>query len=89
MQTFNPTETRYDFVLQGGNMIIGRFFHLEIYYGMGIGYSQFDKGGPSTLDANYTVRNHKFLTNRPETRLGTSWRMGLKLGINLVNLGKR
>ena len=84
---FNPVEKRYDFVMQGGYMVIGRFFHLDIYYGMGVGYSQFDKGGPPGLD--YEVRNHRFLTNRPDTRLGTSWRLGLKLGINLVNLSKR
>jgi hypothetical protein len=83
--TFNPTEKRYDFTLQFGTIIAGKYFHSEFYMGTGIGYSVFNGGSLYWGNGDYKIQNHTFLQNREETRIGLTLHMGYIIGLNLVN----
>lgn len=82
---FAPKETRYDMVFHQGILVVGKIFHLDMYYGMGAGYSVFDGGAPQWNNTGFTVQNHDFLSARKDTRFGVTFRMGLKIGLNIIN----
>lgn len=85
---FKPKETRYDFTLQMGSISSSRFFHLEYYMGMGLGYSVFDGGAKEWNNENYEIRtNNEIFAKRKETRFGLTLRMGLMIGLNFINKG--
>jgi hypothetical protein len=82
---FNPTEKRYDFTLNFGYMVVGKYLHLDLYYGFGVGFSKFDGGRTEWNNGGYEITNHTFLAERKEIRIGFTPRMGLKVGLNLIN----
>jgi hypothetical protein len=82
---FNPTEKRYDFTLNFGYMVVGKYLHLDMYYGFGLGFSNFDGGRNEWNNGAYRITNNTFLSERKETRIGFTPRMGLKIGLNLIN----
>lgn len=82
---FNPTEKRYDFTLNFGYMMVGKYLHLDLYYGFGVGFSKFDGGRTEWNNGAYKIIDNTFLSERKETRIGFTPRMGLKLGLNLIN----
>ncbi|MGV3597920.1 MAG: hypothetical protein ACO1PI_08635 [Bacteroidota bacterium] len=82
---FSPTEKRYDFTLNFGYMVVGKYLHLDMYYGFGLGFSTFDGGRNEWNNGAYRITNNTFLSERKETRIGFTPRMGLKIGLNLIN----
>lgn len=83
--TFKPKETRYDLMFHQGLLLAGKYFHLDMYWGMGLGYSVFDGGAPQWNNPGFTIQNHDFLRDRKETRFGATFRLGMKIGLNFMN----
>jgi hypothetical protein len=84
-QTFNPTETRYDFTFHFGAIYATRLFHIEYYTGFGLGYYTFDGGSAAWDNTNFEITNRDVLNDRGNSPLGLTLRMGLQLGLNFIN----
>ncbi len=88
--TVNASATRYDFCIMGGFLgdNLGGFFHIDYYFGVGVGYRTFDISSP---DAGFNYDNYTFNNNGVRRYDPDRWnkiyvpvRFGFRMGINLL-----
>ncbi len=79
-ERFSPTVKQYIFMPNVGVMPLIKGFGMDAYIGLGLHYSQWDKGNPINLD-DYTVDN-PVIAERKDSYFGVIMRAGLTLGLN-------
>ncbi|MCC6460391.1 MAG: hypothetical protein IT260_07960 [Saprospiraceae bacterium] len=79
-QSFDPSVTQYTAMLNLGAMKLFRGFGLDIFFGVGANYSQFDAGNPIDRSA-YTIDN-PLLEFRKDKYFGVFFRTGITFGLN-------
>ena len=77
---FEPKVTQYILMANFGGMALMKGFGLDVYWGIGAHYGQFEPG--TELDRNaYTIDN-PLLENRKDNYFGFIMRFGLTMGLN-------
>ncbi|MCG3166426.1 MAG: hypothetical protein POELPBGB_02205 [Bacteroidia bacterium] len=89
--TISASAQRYEFCLMGGFLgdNLGGFFHVDYYFGVGIGYRNLDI--TSSSDPNFNTGNYTFDGTTDQRYEPKRWdklyvpvRLGLRFGINLL-----
>ncbi len=79
-QVFQPSVRQYEFMVNLGVMPLAKGFGLDMYYGFGANYSQFDPG--NELDREAYAIDNPLLENRKDSYFGFLMRLGITLGLN-------
>jgi len=79
--TFNPSEKQYIAMINIGGMRLNRGFGVDMYWGFGATYNQFNLG--FNQDKNKFTIDNPLLENRKAPYFGFIMRFGINIGLNL------
>lgn len=82
--TFSPSGQRYDFTIQAGSIFASRFFHVEYYTGIGLGYTTLTDQRSEWNNNNFEF-DQEDLAARQEPKIGLTLRLGFMIGLNFIN----
>jgi tetratricopeptide (TPR) repeat protein len=78
--TFQPSVKQYVGMFNFGGMVLGKGFGVDMHFGIGANYSQFDTG--TTLDRTKHTIENPLLEYRKESYWGLVLHMGITMGLN-------
>jgi tetratricopeptide (TPR) repeat protein len=77
---FKPSVKQYVAMLNFGGMVLGKGFGVDMHFGFGANYSQFDPG--TTLDRTTHTIENPLLEHRKDSYWGVVLHMGITMGLN-------
>lgn len=78
--TFHPSVKQYVGMFNFGGMVLGKGFGVDMHFGIGANYSQFDTG--TTLDRTKHTIENPLLEYRKDSYWGLVLHMGITMGLN-------
>jgi len=80
--TFAPVDKHYEAILTFGSLAYGKVLGLDLGFGIGGYYSQFDIGNDAINNTDFTI-NNVMLANRKKSHFGPLLRLSLTIGFML------